>query len=237
MTNAPPAPLVRNHLALALDIDDFVEALRLARLLQPWFGTAKVGLELFSASGPEVVGALKDLGFDVFVDLKLHDIPNTVGRAARVLGSLGVDYLTLHAIGGPLMLRAGVEGLADGAERAGLRTPTALAVTVLTSDGDAPPHIFPKRMAAALEAGCGGVVCAAADAHDARMFAPRFTIVCPGIRPEGMPHHDQARAATPRAALAAGADLLVIGRPVTQDPDPTGAAEALTAELSANSES
>src|SRR5256885_11909205 len=100
----------RDRLALALDVDDLVAAGRLLRELKPWFGVAKVGLELFSAAGPDAVLAAADEGYDVFLDLKLHDIPNTVGRAARVLGALGASYLTLHASGGVPMLIAGVEG-------------------------------------------------------------------------------------------------------------------------------
>jgi len=107
----------------------------------------------------------------------------------------------------------------------------ALAVTVLTSDGDAPPHILPKRVASAIEARCGGLVCAGSDVHHARQLAPRLKIVVPGIRPEGSPTHDQVRASTPRQALADGADLLVIGRAVTQAADPRAAAEALSASL------
>ncbi len=157
----------------------------------------------------------------MFLDLKMHDIPTTVHRAARVVGAFGVDYLTLHAQGGVAMLRAGVEGLAEGAERRrSPATPTALAVTILTSDDGAPEHILPKRVGAAVESGCGGIVCAASDVRDAALFAPRLTIVVPGIRPEGVAHHDQARAATPREALDAGADLLVIGRAVTEASDP-----------------
>ncbi len=125
---------VRRRLALALDVDDLVEAHRLAVALRPWFGVAKIGLELFSADGPEAIGALRDLGYQVFLDLKLFDIPTTVNRSTMVLGSLGVEYLTLHALGGVDMLRAGVEGLHEGADRAGLPDPCALAVTVLTSD-------------------------------------------------------------------------------------------------------
>src|SRR5271165_3693096 len=132
------APVVRDRLALALDTDDLVDALRVARDLEPWFGVAKVGLELFSATGPEVVTAFVERGWKVFLDLKLHDIPTTVGRAARVLGALGATYVTLHAHGGVAMLRAGVEGLEIGAEQAGLDTPAAIAVTVLTSDDGAP---------------------------------------------------------------------------------------------------
>lgn len=220
-----------DRLVLALDVDDLVEAMRLADDLRPWFGVAKVGLELFSAAGPDVVGSLIDSGYRVFVDLKLHDIPTTVERAARVLGALGTSYLTLHGVGGPVMLRAGVEGLLDGAHRAGLPEPTALAVTVLTSEEEAPEHVLEHRVMAAVESDCGGIVCAVSEAHEVRLLAPRMTIVTPGIRPSGAPAHDQARAATPTEAVAAGADLLVIGRPVTRAADPVAAARALTADL------
>jgi orotidine-5'-phosphate decarboxylase len=233
MTEAVAESTVLEHLALVLDADDLVAAMRLARELKPWFGVAKVGLELFSASGPDSIGPLLDLGYEVFVDLKLHDIPTTVGKAARVLGALGITYVTMHAHGGVDMLRAGVEGLAEGAGNAGLATPTALAVTVLTSDSEAPPHIVPKRVKVALEGGCGGIVCAAADLSEIRQYAPALLKVVPGIRPAGSPKHDQARAATPAEALSGGADLLVVGRAETQAEDPVAAAAALTAELTA----
>ena len=229
-TAAPSA--VREKLALALDFDDLVVAARIARELRPWFGTAKVGLQLFSAVGPEAVTTMVDLGYSVFVDLKLHDIPTTVHKAARVLGSLGVSYATLHAHGGTAMLRAGVEGLEAGAADAALPAPIALAVTVLPSDNDAPPHIVPKRIALAVESGCRGIVCAAGDVRDAHLLAPRMKIVVPGIRPIGVATHDQARPATPRDAIEAGADLLVIGRAVTGADDPAAAAASLTAEVS-----
>src|SRR5262245_7955727 len=122
---------LRARLALALDVDDLVAALRLARELKPWFGTVKVGRELFSAAGPDAVASLADLYLDVFCDLKLHDIPTTVGRAAQVLGAVGARYVTLHASGGVPMLRAGVEGLREGAARGEQEAPVALAVTVL----------------------------------------------------------------------------------------------------------
>jgi orotidine-5'-phosphate decarboxylase len=229
----PAAWAGRDRLALALDVDDLVAALRLARDLRPWFGVAKVGLELYSAAGPDAVGSLTDLGYDVFLDLKLHDIPTTVGRAATVIGAIGVRYLTLHASGGVPMLRAGVEGLAEGAAGADLPAPVALAVTVLTSDGDAPPHIVPKRVRVALDAGCGGLVCGAPDLADVRALAPRLELVVPGTRLPGQASHDQARTATPRAALDAGASVLVIGRAVTAAPDPRAAAEQLAATLDA----
>jgi orotidine-5'-phosphate decarboxylase len=234
----------RDRLVLALDVDDLVVALRLARQLQPWFATAKVGLELFSASGPDAVSAVAALGYDVFLDLKLHDIPTTVRRAARVIGALGATYLTLHARSGPVMLRAGVEGLREGAEAAGLPHPNALAVTILTSDGDAPEHILGHRVAAAVESGCDGLVVAAADVREAKQLAPRLLTVVPGIRmaaqsaggPTGgvSDVNDQARPATPRQAVDIGADLLVIGRTVTAADDPQAAAEALVASLSAD---
>ncbi|MEA2826860.1 MAG: orotidine-5-phosphate decarboxylase, partial [Actinomycetota bacterium] len=172
-----------------------------------------------------------DAGFKVFLDLKLHDIPTTVRKSARVVGALGASYLTLHARAGAVMLRAGVEGLKEGAAAGGLAEPTALAVTILTSDADAPAHILGGRVAAAVESGCGGVIVAAADVHEAKQLAPRLLAVVPGIRlPSGDPH-DQARAATPRDAFLVGADMLVIGRAVTAAADPPAAAAALHAAI------
>ena len=224
---------VRNRLALVLDVDDLVEAARMARELQPWFGVAKVGLELFSAAGPDAVVALADLGFTVFVDLKLCDIPTTVARAARVLGGLGAGYLTMHAFGGPVMLRAGAEALAEGAAGAELPPPTALAVTILTSDAGAPPHVLGSRVRSALESGCGGIVCAAADVAEAKRLGPRLIAAVPGIRLPGADADDQARAATPQAAVARGADLLVVGRTVTRAHDRCEAAAAVAAAVAA----
>lgn len=223
-TNAAVPESVRSKLAIALDVDDLIEARRIARDVMPWFGVAKVGLELYSATGPDAVAQLTELGMTVFLDLKLHDIPTTVGKAARVVGSLGARYLTMHAHGGPAMLRAGVEGLEEGALRAGLPQPIGLGVTILTSDAGAPPHILGKRVQAALEGGCGGLVCAATDVHEAKQLAPRLVAVVPGIRLPGGDEHDQARAASPTTAIDAGADLLVVGRPVTKAPDRAAAA-------------
>jgi orotidine-5'-phosphate decarboxylase len=211
---------VRRRLALVLDVDDLVEAMRLGAAMRPWFGVAKIGLELFSAAGPDAIGALRDLGYQVFLDLKLFDIPTQVNRSCRVLGALGVEYLTLHATGGVDMLRAGVEGLVDGAHHAGLPTPTALAVTVLTSDDSAPPHIVPNRVRLALE-----------DLQTARELAPRLKRVVPGIRLPGDPHHDQTRTASPQDAAANGADLLIIGRTVTSASDPLAAAAAVASAI------
>ncbi len=231
MTTAESSGHLRSRLALALDVDDAVEAQRLAKELSPWFGVAKVGLELFSAAGPSVVQMLINDGYEVFLDLKMADIPTTVRKACTVLGALGVSYLTVHAFAGPAVLRASVEGLTKGAALAGLEVPAVLAVTVLTSDADAPPHILGKRVTVAAETGCAGVICAASDVAEAKQIAPRLLTVVPGLRPAGTPVHDQARAATPAAALSAGADILVIGRAVTAAADRAAAAESLVASL------
>jgi orotidine-5'-phosphate decarboxylase len=226
---APTA--VRSRLALALDVDDAVVAIRLAADLAPWFGVAKVGLQLYGAAGPAIVQELIDQGMAVFVDLKLADIPTTVRKATRVLGALGASYVTLHAFTGLAMLRAGVEGLAAGAEAAGLDAPNSLAVTVLTSDDTAPAHILPARVGLAVEAGCSGVVCAADDLARVRELAPQLLTMVPGIRPGGAPAHDQARAATPGQAISSGADVLVLGRAVTEATDRRRAAAAVAAEV------
>ncbi len=218
---------VSDRLALALDVDDLVAAIRLGRQLSDYFSVAKIGLELYSAAGPEAIGAISGLGYEIFLDLKLHDIPSTVAKASRVLGALGVSYLTFHAHGGVEMLAAGVEGLSEGAYNAGLEQPTSLAITVLTSDGDAPAHIMPKRVMLAAEAGCTGIVCAAGDLSEAHHYAPRLVRVVPGIRFIGDRVDDQARVSSPADAISGGADLLVIGRAVTAAKDPVAAAERI----------
>lgn len=221
------------RLALALDADDLTEALRTAGSLAPWFGTAKVGLELYAAAGPEAVAALAGLGYRVFVDLKMFDIPTTVRRAARVVGGLGASELTVHAAGGVDMVRAAVDGLAEGAASAGLAPPMVLAVTVLTSEPDAPPSLVDERVRRAVAAGCGGVVCAATDLAVVRTAGPGLRTVVPGIRPAGAASDDQQRIATPADAIAAGAELLVIGRAVTASSNPGAAAAAIAAETAA----
>ena len=222
---------VRSRMVLALDVDDLVVARRLARQLQPFFGTMKVGFELYTAAGPEAISMLAGMGVDVFCDVKLLDIPNTVGRAARVFGALGARYLTLHTSGGAPMLRAGVEGLREGAAGADLPEPVAMGVTVLTSEPEASHHLLHQRVTAGLDGGCGGFVCAVSDIETIRRIAPAAVLATPGIRPEGASIDDQGRVATPRHALAAGAYLLIVGRPVTRAPDPQAAARALVAPL------
>ena len=218
---------VRNQLALALDVEDLDAAVALADRLHPWFGVVKVGLELFAAAGPAAVEKLARPDRRVFLDLKLHDIPTTVGKAARQVGRLGVGYVTFHTSGGVDMLRAGVEGLLAGASDAGFEDrPIALGVTVLTSDPDA--SAFPARLHAAVEGGCGGVVCSVRELPMVKDRSPLLAVV-PGIRMPGGATHDQARVGTPADAIAAGADLLVIGRAVTAAPDQEAAAAALSA--------
>lgn len=230
ITREQPAGIT-SHLALALDVDDAVVAQRLARELRPYFGVVKIGLELFCAAGPSIVAEMIADGYRVFLDLKLADIPTTVERTARVLGALGVSYLTIHAFTGEAGLAAGVTGLAEGAARADLAPPGVLAVTVLTSDAGAPSHVLGARVRAAAAAGCAGVVCAATDVVEAKTLAPHLMAVVPGIRPAGTNTDDQARSATPAAALAAGADLLVVGRAVTAAPDRRAAAQDLVESL------
>jgi orotidine-5'-phosphate decarboxylase len=222
---------VRAHLALALDVPDADSALELARQVHPWFGVAKVGLELWAAAGPPVVERLRDLDLEVFCDLKLHDIPTTVGRACRVLGRLGARYVNMHAAGGVDMLRAGVEGLVEGARDAGATPCHALGVTVLTSDPDT--SAFDARLDATIAAGCDGVVCSAHEVERVRGRAPRFVTVVPGIRLLDGDEHDQARVATPTIAIRNGASVLVLGRSVTGARDVEAAAAAVAAEARA----
>jgi orotidine-5'-phosphate decarboxylase len=227
-TGTGPLP-VRERLALALDVDDLDAAVSLATRLDPWFGIVKVGLELFTAAGPAAVKALLRPGRRVFVDLKLHDIPTTVARAARQIGRLGAGFLTLHTAGGTDMLRAGVEGLLDGAAAGGHAAPVALGVTVLTSEPDA--SAFPGRLEAAVAAGCGGVVCSVREVAQVKAASARLVAVVPGIRLPGGHVHDQARVGSPGEALAAGADVLVVGRAVTGATDPETAAVTLVASV------
>ena len=209
-----PAALhpARTRLALALDVPTAGEALVLLRRLRPWFGVAKVGLELFVAEGPAVVTAVRDEGFEVFVDLKLHDIPTTVHNAARLVGALGATYLTIHAGGGRAMLRAGVKGFESGADAAGHGPPVTLGVTVLTSNAEASGQAFDDLVAVALAAGCPGLVCSALDVARARELHPAATLVVPRSpsrrhqpRRPGPRRHAGRRRARRRGPLGRGA--------------------------------
>lgn len=217
----------RDRLVLSLDLDSLPAARALARRVVPWFGIAKIGYELYAQAGPAAFDALHDDGYRVFADLKLFDIPTTVERGARALGRHGIEFLNFHAVGGVTMLRAGVTGLADGARAVGHAAPIALAVTVLTSEPDA--SAVGERLQLAHDGGCGGVVCAAAEAAAARALG--LAPMVPGIRLRGGDTHDQARVATPADALRAGAAWIILGRAVTAADDPEAAAARVAGEV------
>lgn len=231
----------RDQIALAIDLP-LPEGIACWERVAAHVGVAKVGLSLFVEQGPRAVEEFLRRGARVFLDLKLHDIPNTVELAAARAGALGVSYLTVHASGGAAMVRAAVEGAASGAAKAGHPTPVILAVTVLTSMDDAglaevgvPTSAAQQARAlaeVAVRSGATGLVCSAREVAAVRArVGPRVVLCTPGIRPAGAAVNDQARTQTPRAAIDAGADLLVIGRPITTATDMTAAAKAIEAEL------
>lgn len=223
-----------DRVAVALDTPDRDTFDAWCAFFGPRVGVLKVGLEAFVRWGPAAVETARRHARAVFLDLKLHDIPNTVAGAVRSAAELGVDYLTVHAGGGRPMLTAAAEAAAGG--------PTLLAVTVLTHlDAVELGHLglpgpSDERVVAwarlAREAGCGGMVCSAQEVRKVRRAVPApAVLVTPGIRPSGAAAGDQRRVATPRDALEAGADLLVIGRPLTRADDPGAALAALEREL------
>jgi orotidine-5'-phosphate decarboxylase len=234
-----PATDTRDGLIVALDLSSAEEAWRTVRLLGSTVTTYKIGKQLFIAAGPELVGELVAGGHKVFLDLKFHDIPNTVGAAVRSAAALGVSMLTVHASGGLKMLRAAVEAAASFPQ-----PPLVLAVTVLTSLSDedlteigVSGRVLDQvlRLAAlARGAGCGGVVASALETREVRQeLGTGFAIVTPGVRPKGQERGDQARVATPTEAITAGATHVVIGRPITQAADPAAAARAILKEIEA----
>ncbi len=238
---APPAtagpdrtrtPRPHERLIVALDLPTLAEAEELAGNLAGEVGWFKVGLELFAAHGPDAVRVIAAHG-PVFLDLKLHDIPTTVERSAARIAGLGARLVTVHAGGGPAMVAAAVSGLGDAAE--------VLAVTVLTSTSDTelaalgqdPASVQVPRLARlAVDAGAPGLVCAPRDLAAVRdAVGPTPRLVTPGIRPAAAGIDDHARSATPARAIADGADLLVVGRPITRADDPRAAARAIAAGL------
>jgi orotidine-5'-phosphate decarboxylase len=225
------AAAVRDRMVLGLDVGDLAAATAMAERVAPWFGVVKVGHELYAEAGPDAFARFHDLGFKVFCDLKLHDIPNTVRRAARVHARHGVDLINAHAAGGEAMLRAFVEGVAEGAAERGGPPPVTLAVTVLTSEPDA--SAFPERLARAAAAGCDGVVCSGWEVEAVHAVGLRALV--PGVRLPGGDRHDQARVVTPAEAAAVGADWMVLARAVTGAPDPQAAAAAAVAAVQSGS--
>src|SRR5512142_38560 len=224
----------RDRLCAALDFPTWQAAEPFARAIAPEVGMLKVGLELFAAEGPAAVRTIAALGLPVFLDLKLHDIPNTVEGAARSAAATGARLLTVHAAGGAAMVKAAVKGAGPGVR--------VLAVTVLTSlDAAAleaiglvgPPEAAVVRLARlAVEAGAGGLVCSPHEVAAVRAaVGPGPLLVVPGVRPAGAAKGDQARVATPAEAVRAGADVIVLGRPLRDAPDPALAAREISASL------
>jgi orotidine-5'-phosphate decarboxylase len=224
-----PAPI-----AVALDAPDLETAARWAGLVTPHVSTVKVGLELYLRYGPGIVASIRGAsGVQIFLDLKLHDIPATVAGAARAVARLRPELLTVHAAGGPEVIRAAVAGAPDT---------MIAAVTVLTSLSGADLELIGvnepltdavRRLSAlAVAAGARGLVCSPQEVAAVRAeVGPDVLLITPGVRPAGAEANDQARTATPEEALRAGADLLVIGRPITAAPDPGAAAAAIAAPL------
>jgi len=219
-----------SRICAALDVPDPAAAAKLAGRLAGHVGLFKVGLELFVAHGRAAVDAVRGPGLPIFLDLKLHDIPQTVESAARGVAALGVDYVTVHASGGAEMIRA--------ARRALPRT-KLLAVTVLTSLGPAdldavglPRDAVPRLAKLAMGAGADGLVCSPQEVAELRAsLGAAPLLVVPGIRPAGADAGDQRRTGTPAEAIRAGASILVIGRPLRDAPDPAAAAEAINREI------
>ncbi len=232
----------RERLIVALDYQTRSQALGLVDRLEGTVQWFKVGLELYLAEGQPMVDSLRTRGLDVFLDLKLHDIPNTVAGAVRSAASSGAGLLTLHALGGPAMLSAAVEAAHEGTY-----SPRLLAVTVLTSMdqgqlqavgiADDPQQQVVRLGEMAVAAGVGGLVCSPEEILPLRSSAAQEAqLVTPGIRPSGYPVDDQSRIATATDAIRRGADMLVVGRPVTRAANPAEAAAALIEEIRRASE-
>lgn len=226
----------RERVIVALDVPDSGQALELIEQLDGLIQWFKVGLELYLSEGNKVVETIRDKGYSVFLDLKLHDIPNTVAGAVRSASRAGAQMLTLHAGGGPAMMTAAAEAAASMPA-----APKLLAVTVLTSMDQAqlqavgvsasPADQVLRLARAGWDAGIRGFVSSAEEVAAMRRSFPEAALVIPGIRPAGSAAGDQKRVATPAAAIAAGADYLVIGRPITEAADPAKAAVAILREI------
>jgi orotidine-5'-phosphate decarboxylase len=232
-------PQTDPRIIVALDFAEPAQALALLARLHPGLCRIKIGKELFTRGGPALVEKVIARGFAVFLDLKFHDIPNTVAQACKAAADLGVWMVNVHTLGGRKMLEAAGDAIASCATR-----PLLIGVTLLTSldtqdlrDIGITATLEEQvvRLASlAQQSGLDGVVCSAREARSLRArFGPDFCLVTPGIRPAGAAAQDQSRTMTPAAALQAGATYLVIGRPITQAPDPLAALESIRAEISA----
>jgi orotidine-5'-phosphate decarboxylase len=222
---------------VALDLASAEEAVRLAKQVAGYVGGFKVGLGLLHGPGPGVIAALNDIGRPVFADAKLHDIPSQVEVAATRLGSWGARWVTVHVSGGEEMLQAAVGGLASGSNGVagilGVSVLTSLDEGRLTAIGikSTPGKLVSRMARVAAASGCEGFVCSPQELGVVREVAPELTTVIPGIRPDGPAGDDQRRVATPRDAIARGADWLVIGRPITRAQNPVRAAEEIASLL------
>ncbi|MGK0673370.1 MAG: orotidine-5'-phosphate decarboxylase [Halothiobacillaceae bacterium] len=225
------------RIIVALDYAHPAEAIALAQQLDPCGCRLKVGKELFTLAGPAVVERLQQLGFEVFLDLKFHDIPNTVAQAVKAAASLGVWMVNVHALGGRRMMEAAREALEGRQYR-----PHLIAVTVLTSMDEEDLHeiglvgglaqCVEHLAGLARQCGLDGVVCSAREVHELRrMWGPRGLLVTPGVRPRGSDVGDQRRVVKPGEAIALGASHLVVGRPITRAADPQAALQAIRAEI------
>jgi len=233
---------MQNPIIVALDLPSMDAALRLAQQVAPAVGAFKIGKELFTAAGPEVVRRVRATGASVFLDLKFHDIPNTVAKAVEYAAALDVQMLTVHTSGGSAMMLAAEEAAQAAAVKLGRAAPLVLGVTVLTSmdAGDlaeigieATPAAQVERLAKlAAKSGLRGLVCSPLEIAALRqILPPTMQLVTPGIRPVGADKGDQKRTLTPAEALAAGANWLVIGRPITAAANPRLAAEEILKSL------
>ncbi|MEO7277534.1 MAG: orotidine-5'-phosphate decarboxylase [Sphingomicrobium sp.] len=223
-----------NPLFVAIDTPDLVRAETLAKALLGTVGGVKLGLEFFASSGPAGVAVISALGLPVFLDLKLHDIPNTVAGAVRSLGSLNPAILTVHAAGGKAMLEAAKTAAPAGCKVVAVTVLTSLDQSDLAAVGVAgtPAEQVDRLARLARESGLDGIVCSGAEVGAARKAWPDGFFVVPGVRPAGADVADQKRVVTPEQALGDGASVLVIGRPITGAPDPAGAARAIAQSLS-----
>jgi orotidine-5'-phosphate decarboxylase len=233
---------MRNPIIVALDVPTTDAALKLVEMLSPVVGAFKIGKELFTSAGPDIVRRIRRLGAPVFLDLKFHDIPNTVAKAVAAAVQLDVQMLTVHASGGLEMLKAAEQAAQESARKLGQAPPLVLGVTVLTSldavalgqiglDTDVGRQV--RRLAGlAIEAGLRGLVCSPREVAELRQMLPASTqLVVPGIRSQAAPADDQKRTLSPREALALGANWLVIGRPICAAADPRAAAESILKEI------
>ena len=225
--------LARRRIVLAVDVPDLDAARSLAAGVQGRVGALKIGKELFTAAGPDAIRELGVAGLPIFLDLKYHDIPNTVAGAVRAATKLGVRWMTLHTSGGAPMLEAAVQAARAVAASGGAR-PQLLGITVLTSEAGADAEDVVERALLAQRCGLDGVVASPQEARRIRAACGRdFLVVTPGVRPAGAETADQRRVATPGVAIRDGADLVVVGRPITSAANPAAAADAIAAEIAA----